>query len=110
MLNINKDILIVLSIVIAVIILGILLYMEICRDINNTRKEHQKSIAAGRKRKQDELSAKMYHLRDRYASQGYVPVWIKQDFEKLYTEYQKFGSTPEIEDLRDELYSLPDHL
>ena len=105
-----KTIIIIVGIFLTVIVLGILLAAEICRDVDNTKKEHQKSIAAGRKRKQEELSSRMYYLRDKYSSQGYVPVWIKQDFEKLYAEYQKFGSTPEIEDLRDEFYSLPDHL
>ena len=26
---------------------------------------------------------------------NYVPFWMKQDFEKLYAEFQKFGSIPE---------------
>ncbi len=108
--DLTKTILIVVGVLLTVIILCILLAVVIIKDIEKTQKEHRKSIAAGRKRKQDELASKMYHLRDKYTPQGYVPTWIKQDFEKLYLEYQKFGSTPEIEDLRDEFYSLPDHL
>ena len=94
----------IVCLVLADIFIPILIVRSVRRNIEGTRK----NIAEGRKRRQAELSSKMYHIKDRYSPQGFAPAHARADFEKLYIEYAKFGMTPEIEDLRDEFYALPE--
>jgi len=108
--NMNEKFLVVgLCVVVFVIILAILLAVVIEKDIKNTREQFRKDRNAKIDAKRKTLASQMDQLYWRYTEKGFAPSLVKEEFNKLFLEYQALGSVDDYVDLRDSFLTLPEN-
>ena len=66
-----------------------------------------KSLEAIKKGTQASLRNSLVQLWEKYNEMGYAPIWVRSDFENMYTQYHNLGANGVIDDIRDKFLALP---
>lgn len=76
---------------------------EIIRRIKRER-QHDKATEKGI---QALLRDRLIYQYDKYKDKGYAPIYARENFENLYTQYHNLGANGVMDDIREQFRQLP---
>lgn len=92
----------VLTIVSATGILGIAT-SELIRRVKR-EKQHETATEKGL---QALLRDRLIYQYEKYKDKGYAPIYARENFENLYTQYHNLGANGVMDDIREQFRQLP---
>ena len=93
---------IIISVVSATGILG-LFTAELIRRIKR-EKQHETATEKGL---QALLRDRLIYQYEKYKDKGYAPIYARENFENLYTQYHNLGANGVMDDIREQFRQLP---
>lgn len=67
-----------------------------------------KQISGMRKGIQALLRAQLISDWNKYSDMGYAPIYARENFENVYTQYHNLGANGVMDDIRNKFLALPD--
>lgn len=54
------------------------------------------------------LRDRLIHLYNKHAEKGYAPIYAKENFNNMYTQYHNLGENGVMDEIKDKFLALPD--